>query len=52
MTTVLAIAGLAVLFVVFGTFRPGAGTRCGDCSCSDGTCLLEPEDGAPKEGAT
>jgi hypothetical protein len=44
MTTFLAIAGLALLFVVFGAFRPGAKGTCGDCSCAEGTCQLEEEE--------
>jgi len=46
MTTILAIAGFAALFVVFGAFRPGAKGSCGDCSCTGGTCELE-EEGTP-----
>jgi hypothetical protein len=41
MTTVLALAGFAALFVVFGTFRLAGRGGCGDCSCADGTCRLE-----------
>lgn len=49
MTTALAVIGFAVLFVSFGLFRPGDGTRCGDCSCSQGTCRLDEEaDGGPQ----
>jgi len=40
-TTILAIGGLAALFVVFGVFRLGAKSGCGDCSCDAGTCDLE-----------
>ena len=41
MTTFLAIMGLALLFVLFGLFRPGAGRGCGNCSCDAGTCERE-----------
>jgi len=42
--TILAIAGLAALFVVFGVFRPGARrSGCGNCSCEGDSCRLEDE---------
>ena len=41
MTTFLAIAGLAVLFVVFGLFRPGVKGGCGSCSCEGDPCQLD-----------
>ncbi|MDP2482472.1 MAG: hypothetical protein Q8W45_04235 [Candidatus Palauibacterales bacterium] len=44
MTTVLAVAGFAALFVAFGLFRPGAKTGCGNCSCTGGTCRLEDDE--------
>lgn len=35
----LAVAGLAALFVVFGLFRPGVkGGGCGNCSCEGDAC--------------
>ena len=43
MTTLLAIAGLAALFVVFGLFRPGVRGGCGSCSCEGDSCRLEDE---------
>jgi len=47
MTTVLAIAGLAALFVVFGLSRPGVRGGCGNCSCEGDSCRLEDEPAAP-----
>jgi len=41
MTTLLAIAGLAALFVVFGVFQPGVKGGCGSCSCEGDSCRLE-----------
>jgi hypothetical protein len=41
MTTFLAIAGLAALFVVFGLFRPGVRGACGGCSCEADSCQLK-----------
>jgi hypothetical protein len=41
MTTILAIAGLAALFVVFGLFRPGVRGGCGSCSCEGDSCQLD-----------
>ena len=41
MTTILALAGFAALFVVFGAFRLAGRPGCGDCSCSGGTCQRE-----------
>jgi len=46
-TTILALAGFAALFVVFGVFRPGAKKGCGSCSCSEGTCQIEDESPEP-----
>ena len=41
MTTLLAIAGLAALFVVFGLFQPGVKGGCGNCSCEGDSCRLD-----------
>jgi hypothetical protein len=41
MTTLLAIAGLAALFVVFGLLRPGVKGGCGNCSCEEDSCRLD-----------
>ena len=50
MTTILAVAGFAALFVVFGAFRTAGRGGCGDCSCADGTCRQEDEDEAAGPG--
>ena len=50
MTTFLAIAGLAVLFVVLGLFRPGVKGGCGSCSCEGDSCRLD-EDQAARTGS-
>ncbi len=47
MTTFLAIAGFAALFVVFGLFRLAGKGGCGDCSCDAGTCRLEDDPPEP-----
>ncbi len=41
MTTFLAIVGLALLFVLFGMFRPWRRGSCGNCACDEGTCERE-----------
>jgi hypothetical protein len=46
MTTIFAVSGFAALFVVFGVFRLAGRGGCGDCSCTDGTCHREGDDGA------
>jgi hypothetical protein len=50
MTTALALAGFAALFVVFGAFRLGGRRRCSDCSCSEGSCELEEHEGPDLHG--
>ena len=45
MTTLLAILGLAALFVVFGVFRLAGHGGCGDCSCDEGTCRPDEDEG-------
>jgi hypothetical protein len=50
MTTALAVAGLAALFVLFGVLQPGADGGCGNCSCEGDGCRLE-EDRAASPGA-
>jgi hypothetical protein len=45
-TTVLAIAGFAALFIVFGVFRPGAKGGCGNCSCEGDSCRLDDDPAA------
>ena len=50
MTTVLAIAGLAALFVVFGIFRPGVKGGCGNCSCEGNSCQLEDDPAVEPRG--
>ena len=47
MTTLLAIAGLSALFVLFGLFRPGVRGGRGSCSCDAGTCRLDDEGEEP-----
>lgn len=44
MTTILALAGFAALFVVFGAFRLAGRGGCGSCSCAEGTCEREAAD--------
>lgn len=46
MTTFLAIGGLALLFVIFGVFRPGVKGGCGSCACEGDSCRLEDEGAA------
>jgi len=46
-TTVLAIAGFAALFIVFGVFRPGAKGGCGSCSCEGDSCRLDDDPATP-----